>query len=449
VSVGSGAVLPIPDLALVILIAPSGSGKSTFARRHFHPTEIVSSDRCRALVSDDENDQSATRAAFEVLHTIVDKRLELGRLTVVDATNVRLEARQPLVALARKHFCTPVAIVFDLPKAIAHERNQVRSDRTLLPETIRRQHHEMRGSLHGLQREGFREVFVLTSPHDVDAAAIERHPLPTNRVDDHGPFDIVGDVHGCFDELEALLGRLGYSVTLEPDGATGPRYVARHPGGRRVIFLGDLVDRGPGITKVLRLAMDMVGDGAALCLPGNHDMKLLRKLNGRDVQISHGLAESLEQLAQEPATFVPRVRAFLESRVSNYLLDGGQLAVAHAGVKAEMQGRDSSRVRDFALFGETTGERDEYGLPVRLNWAAGYHGRATVVYGHTPVVRPEWQNNTINIDTGCVFGGALTALRYPEREIVSVPARRLYARSAKPFLETPQRSTVPRTLPQT
>jgi len=179
--------------------------------------------------------------------------------------------------------------------------------------------------------------------------------------------------------------------------------------------------------------MDMVRSGAALCVPGNHDMKLVRKLRGKDVQIAHGVADSLEQLEGEPAGFKEQVASFLDDLVSHYVLDDGKLVVAHAGMKAEMQGRGSGKVRDFALYGETTGETDEFGLPVRYNWAAEYRGRAMVVYGHTPLPEPEWLNRTINIDTGCVFGGKLTALRYPEKELVSVPAARAYAHSAKPI----------------
>ena len=98
--------------------------------------------------------------------------------------------------------------------------------------------------------------------------------------------------------------------------------------------------------------------------------------------------------------------------------------VAHAGLKESYHGRSSGRVRSFALYGDTTGETDEYGLPVRYPWAQEYRGRAMVAYGHTPVPTAEWVNNTICLDTGVVFGGSLTALRYPEREIVSVPAER-------------------------
>ncbi|MGH2355677.1 MAG: polynucleotide kinase-phosphatase, partial [Chloroflexota bacterium] len=425
--------ITLPELSLVVLIGVSSSGKSTFARQHFRPTEVLSSDACRALVSDDENNLEATADAFEVLHFIAGKRLAAGRLTVVDATNVQLEARRPLVALARAHDCLPVAIVFDVPEKLCQERSRQRPDRDFGRHVIRRQHEQLRRSLRGLQREGFRHVFVLTSPEAVDAATVERQPLWTNRKEEHGPFDIVGDVHGCFDELIELLDRLGYQVTTSPDDGGGPRYRVRHPDGRKIVFLGDLVDRGPNTPEVLHLVMEMVAAGAAFCVPGNHDVKLLRKLRGRDVQVTHGMAETLAQLAPQPAEFKEAVAAFIDGLVSHYVLDSGRLVVAHAGMKEAMQGRASGRVRDFALYGETTGETDEFGLPVRLNWAADYRGKALVVYGHTPVEVPEWVNNTLNVDTGCVFGGRLTALRYPERALVSVPAARTYYAPARPL----------------
>lgn len=417
--------IALPELALVLLIGPSGAGKSTFARTCFKPTEVLSSDACRGLVADDETDQSATNDAFDVLHYIARKRLAAGRLTVIDATNVQLEARRPLLALAREFHVLPVAIIFDLPEELCYERNRHRPDRSFGPQVIRRQIRDLRRSLPGLQREGFRNVFVFSSPDQIAAATIERQPLWNNRRHECGPFDIIGDVHGCYAELVELLGRLGYQASSSPAFA--------HPAGRKAIFLGDLVDRGPDSAGVLRLVMTMVAAGSALCVPGNHDMKLLRKLRGNDVRITHGLAETLAQLDHEPPAFVAQIVAFLTSLVSHYVLDGGRLVVAHAGMRQEMQGRGSSRVRDFALYGETTGETDEFGLPVRYNWAAEYRGSAIVVYGHTPTPEPEWLNRTINIDTGCVFGGKLTALRYPERELVAVAARQAYAQPSRPL----------------
>jgi protein phosphatase len=430
--------LQIPQLALIALIGPSGSGKSTFARKHFLPTEVLSSDACRGLVSDDDNDQAATNDAFEVLHFIAAKRLALGKLVVVDATNVQPEARKGLVELARKYHVVPVAIVFNLSEKICHQRNGTRGDRSFGPHVIRNQISQLRRSLRGLPREGFRYVFEFSLPEEVEAATIERVPLWTDKRGERGPFDIIGDVHGCAEELEQLLVALGYEATPLEDGLwSGPRY--SHPAGRKAIFVGDLVDRGPRVLDVVRIVRNMVQAGAALCVPGNHDIKLLKKLQGRQVQITHGLAESLAEIDALPPgdareAFCADLLKFLDGLVSHYVLDDGQLVVAHAGMKAELQGRASMRVRDFAVYGETTGETDEFGLPVRYNWAAEYRGRATVVYGHTPVPEPEWLNHTINIDTGCVFGGKLTALRYPERELVSISAARMYCEPARPLL---------------
>jgi protein phosphatase len=422
-----------PELALVVLVGSSGSGKSTFARRHFRPTEVISSDYCRGLVADDENDQSATSAAFEVLHFIAGKRLAAGRLTVVDATSVRPEDRKPLVALARQHHMLPVALVFDLPESVCRERNRARPDRDFGDHVIRNQHNQLRRSIRGLQGEGFRHVTVFRSVEEVDAATLVRDPLWNNKKSEMGPLDIIGDVHGCYDELRELLLSLGYTIDATAEG--WPRVA--HPEGRKAVFVGDLVDRGPKTPDVLKLVMASVKNKSAYCVAGNHDVKLVRKLNGRNVKLTHGLAESVAQLEGETAEFRSEVRDFLDRLVSHYVFDGGQLVVAHAGLREEMHGRGSGAVREFAMYGETTGETDEYGLPVRYDWAADYRGRAAVVYGHTPVPYADWLNNTICIDTGCVFGGKLTALRYPERQLVSVQAQKVYYEPARPLDPVP------------
>jgi protein phosphatase len=433
--------ISLPDLSLVVLIGPSGSGKSTFARKHFLPTEVLSSDACRAFVSDEENNQAVTKEAFEVLHFVAAKRLALGRLTVIDATNVQPEGRRPLVALARQYHCLPVAIVLNMTEKVCHDRNRLRDDRTFGPHVVRKQHSLLRRSLRGLAKEGFRYIFELQNPEEVEAATVERVALYNDKRNEFGPFDIIGDVHGCCDELEALLHQLGYELgepgALATGGATGVATYS-HPQGRKAVFVGDLVDRGPRILDTVRLVRNMVTSGSAFCVIGNHDLKLMRKLRGQNVQILHGNAQSLAEIDAVPSEskelFCKDLADFLDGLVSHYVFDRGKLVVAHAGMKEEMQGRASMRVRNFGLYGETTGETDEFGLPVRQNWAAEYRGSAMVVYGHTPVPEPEWLNRTVNIDTGCVFGGKLTALRYPEKEFVSVPAARTYCEPARPFL---------------
>ena len=425
-------VIKIPDLSLVVLIGATGSGKSTFAAQHFRPTEVISSDFCRGLVSDDQNDQSATSDAFEVLHFIAGKRLAAGRLTVVDATSVQPAARKSLIELARKHHVLAVAIVLDVPADVCAARNAGRADRTFGAHVLRQQQAQLRRGLRGLRKEGFHREFVLSGEAEIAAAVLEREPLWNDRRSDHGPFDIIGDVHGCFDELAELLTELGY--TVDPGGGS-----ARHPDGRTAVFLGDLVDRGPATPAVLRLVMGMAAEGSGLSVAGNHEVKLVRALRGRNVSSSHGLAESLAQLAAEPPEFTGQATAFMDRLVGHFVLDDGKLVVAHAGLPAAMHGRASAAVRAFSLYGDTTGETDEYGLPVRYPWATEYRGQAMVVYGHTPVRQADWVNGTICVDTGCVFGGALTALRYPERELVSVPARAVYYEPVRPLAGGPAR----------
>ena len=397
-----------------------------FAAKHFATTEIVSSDQCRALVGDDETDQAVTGPAFALLHDIIDKRLEVGRLTVVDATSVKAEDRKSLVQLARKWDVLVSAIVFDLPLSVCLERNAARADRQTPEHSIKRQHKAMRRSTKWLRKERFNRVYTIGSVAELDAVELKRTKLWTDRRNDTGPFDIIGDIHGCDEELRNLLLELGYDTTVSP---------IAHPDGRRVIFLGDLVDRGPGTPEVLDIAMSMVEAGTALCILGNHENKLGRALAGRNVTVSHGLAESLAQIDTRPPEFRQQVADFIDGLVSHYVLDGGRLVVAHAGLPERYHGRASGRVRSLALYGDTNGETDEYGLPVRYPWADEYRGKASVVYGHTPVPSAGWVNNTICLDTGSVFGGELTAMRWPEKELVSVPAVREHYEPVRPLVE--------------
>ncbi|MFJ3232098.1 polynucleotide kinase-phosphatase [Streptomyces sp. NPDC086787] len=417
----TGRTLPVTDLSLVVLVGASGSGKSTFARRHFKPTEVISSDFCRGLVSDDENDQGATKDAFDVLHYVAGKRLAAGRRTVVDATSVQQDSRRQLIDLAKKHDVLPIAIVLDVPEEVCAERNAARTDRADMPRRVIQRHiRELRRSLRQLEREGFRKVHVLRGVAEVEGATVVTEKRFNDLTHLTGPFDIIGDIHGCASELESLLGKLGYA-----DGV--------HPEGRTAVFVGDLVDRGPDSPGVLRRVMSMVGSGNALCVPGNHENKYGRHLKGRKVQHTHGLAETIAQMDEESEEFRAEVRRFLDGLVSHYVLDGGKLVVCHAGLPEKYHGRTSGRVRSHALYGETTGETDEFGLPVRYPWAEDYRGQAAVVYGHTPVPDATWLNNTICLDTGAVFGGKLTALRWPERQLVDVAAEQVWYEPTRPL----------------
>ena len=419
--------IEIPELCVVALVGVSSSGKSTFAKTHFKSTEVLSSDYFRALVSDDENNQAVTPHAFDALYYVANKRLELGLLTVIDATNVQAHARKQVLRLAKEQNCLAVAIVLDIPEKTIRERNEKRPDRTLTGNIIARQTSQLRQSIRQLQREGFRYVHILSGEDEIANVEIVRTPLWNNKKDVTGPFDIIGDIHGCYDELCELLTKMGYVVDAE-------NFTANHPENRKVIFLGDLCDRGPKNIEVLRLAMNMVQEGA-FCVAGNHDAKLLKKLRGANVQLTHGLDKTVEQLEAQDSEFIERVKIFLDGLISHYIFDGGRLAVSHAGLKEKYQGRSSGYVRQFCLYGETTGETDEYGFPVRLPWANEYRGKALVVYGHIPSPEAQILNNTACIDTGCVFGGSLSAYRYPEKEIVQVKAKQVYYASVKPFLD--------------
>ena len=427
-------VIEIPELCVLALVGVSGSGKSTFAGRHFKPTEVLSSDYFRALISDDENNQLVTAQAFETLYYIAGKRLEQGKLTVIDATNVQKDARASVLRLAKEHDCHAAAIVLDISEKVCRERNEQRADRSFGGHVIKQQSEQLRRSVRNLKKEGFRFIYILRGEDEISAAEIIRKPLWSNKKDESGPFDIIGDVHGCYDELCALLSKLGYSVDKEKQDAV-------HSENRKAVFLGDLCDRGPKNIEVLRLVMNMVRNGSAYCIAGNHDMKLLKKLRGSDVQLTHGFDITASQLIEQSEDFLAEVRSFLDGLRSHYVFDSGKLVVAHAGLKEKYQGRGSGRVRSFCLYGETTGETDEFGLPVRLPWANEYRGKALVVYGHVPSPDVERVNNTFCIDTGCVFGGMLTALRYPEKEIVQIDAEREYYVPVKPLHETPRHQT--------
>ena len=363
--------IEIPELCLVVLMGAAGAGKSTFAAARFKSTEVVSSDLCRALVADDEDDQAATPAAFEVLHLIASLRLRRRRLTVVDAVDARPRDRRPLLELAAERDCAAVAVVLGLPEELCVGRDRLRPGRTVGARVIAEQHAAVERSLPGLREEGFAAVHVLRTPEEVEAAKVRRIPLPVNRRWERGPFDVIGDVRGRLDALLGLLDRLGYPVERGP---AGDPVVAAHPDARRAVFVGDL-----GGAAVARLVRDLVEGGVALAVRGDEDDGLAGRLPGPD-------------------------SAFLRGLPSHLVLAGGTLVVAHAGIRADMQGRDSPRVTAFCLRAEP-------------GWDAGYRGRAVVVHGHDSASCPRWVGRT----AGVGVARALTALRFPERQFVTAP----------------------------
>jgi len=411
-----GILIDIPHKGLVVLAGPAGSGKSTLAAVHFEPDEIVSTDECRAMVGRGEADMQASPRAFELFYTLIAARLAEGRLVVADSTALAPGTRRRLLALARRHELPATLVVLAASLETCLRRNAHRSRR--VPEQVIHRHvRQLEELLTHLDDEGFDHVYVL--PDEAlrrGDVRIRRVPLPVERPET-GPFDIIGDVHGCFLELVELLERLGYRRQ---------GHVMAHPGGRQAVFLGDLTDRGPYSVSTILFVEAMVRAGAALYVPGNHCRKLYRWLTGHRVLLQHGLERTVREFEALPAPLrrdvSDRFRRLYEQAPPYMILDGGRLVVAHAGIKESMIGRMSRRITNFCLFGDVTGERTPDGLPVRRDWARDYRGQALVVYGHTPVETPVLRCNTINIDQGCVFGGFLTAFRYPEGEIVQVRA---------------------------
>lgn len=412
------AGISLPATTLLVLCGSPGCGKSSFASKNFKDTMIVSSDHCRALVSDSETKMASSREAFKLFRYTIERRLSLNRFTVADSTAITRRARGELLRLARKYGFHVALLIFNIPTEICLERNSGRDRRVIRP-VIARMQRMLRHTMKVVHQEGFDSVHVLSEESLVDASTgieIRRHEVTLP-----GPFDIIGDVHGCLEELKQLLEKLGYRKQFD---------YYYHPGGRKAVFLGDITDRGPYSLKSFWLVKGMVDSGNALCVAGNHCRKLSRYLEGRNIKIGHGLEKTVAEIEDLPENerqnFREEFLQFYNDAPPYLILDGGRLVVSHGGIKEEMIGKASGRVKNFCLFGDATGEVTSNGLPVRRDWALEYGGKALVVYGHTPVPEAVFINNTIDIDQGCVMGGKLSALRYPEREVVQVKALHTY-----------------------
>ena len=407
--------LSVYEPSLIVLCGPAGAGKSTFAHRHFSPTEILNADVMRGLLCDDVNDQDHNEQVFEVLHRIAEIRLQNGLCTVIDATNLETAARLPLRRLA-KHARLPThLVIIEADLELIRRRNSER-DREV-GEGVLRRHMQLLEELEpSLSKERWGRIDKLDA-RALSEVRVKRCPLPPIQFSLTGPFDVIGDVHGCLSELRTLLDRLGYTE----DGS--------HPDGRRPVFVGDLVDRGPDSVGVLKLVLSWLEQDRALLVPGNHDDKLYRWLQGRAVKVQGGLkttvAEWQELSAPEERLLRSRFMAAMEAAPSYLWLDEGRLLVSHGGLEERDHGRVGDAVRAFCLFGKTTGKVID-GFPERLDWAADYEGDPAVVHGHVPVRTAQWRNRVADIDLGVVFGGKLCAMRWPEETFVTVPAERVW-----------------------
>jgi len=417
------AGISLPRTTLLVLCGTPGCGKSTFASRYFKNTMIVSSDQCRFLVSDSETNMAASREAFKLFRFTIERRLSLGRFTVADSTAITRRARGELLHIGRKYGFNVTLLIFNIPEETCLARNAGRDRRVIRP-VIARMQKMLQQTLQVAHKEGFDNVHVI-SEKDLNNPAFKIE-IRNHEVTLPGLFDIIGDIHGCYHELVMLLDKLGYRNRFN---------YYTHPAGRKAVFLGDLTDRGPRNLDSFRLVKAMVDSGNALYVPGNHCRKLSRYLEGRNIKIAHGLEKTVAEikaLPEDEREFFKEEFLKLYHEAPPYLiLDRGKLVITHGGIKEDMIGKVTARVKNFCLFGDATGEVTEGGLPVRRDWAQTYRGNALIVYGHTPVPEAVFVNNTINIDQGCAMGGKLTALRYPELEVTQIPALDIYYENPK------------------
>jgi len=427
--------------ALIVLVGVSGAGKSTWATRHFAPETVLSSDAVRAELTGDPADQSANDEVFARLEQMARVRLAARHLTVIDATNVRPADRARWIDLANRAHLPVYAVVFSPEAAQCERQAAARTSRPVSAEIVREQWalfseaglHARAGAHDTLKSEGFTDSAWSDTPATLEPP--QWQPLACDQRGERGPFDIIGDVHGCFDELRALLSKLG--AEIEPDKSFAGYRMTAPPAGRRLVYVGDLVDRGPASAQVVAFVRQSVADGFALCVKGNHDLKAARWFAGRDVKTSHGLAATIASYTSASSAEKSAAHTFLANLPTHLWLDEGRLAVAHAGIFPPMLGGSSGAERSMCLFGDTSGEKDEYGLPIRRNWALEHDGSVKVVYGHTPLYEPQIVHNTVCIDTGCCFGLRLSAYRYPEAEVVSVPANAQYYSPPRPIPGAP------------
>ncbi len=364
--------IELADYSMIILIGASDSGKEEFARRHFFDYEI-----------NDTDAGNFTRT-----------------LQVMCGDWLEAEKRREILKQAKiKHYMR-LAIAF-MP-----DENEQQSDADL-----RLQHHTMQNIEKRLNEEGYDRIYYLHK-EDLPEVQVERIKLEFDKKDESGPFDIIGDVHGCYDELVRLIRKLGYRQN--EDG------ICHHPENRKLVFVGDVVDRGDNSLDTLRLIMKLCHDRTAYMVLGNHDDRLRRFLKGNAIEIKHGLETTAAEMERVSKEEKESIISFLEELPTYYLFDEGNLACVHAGIKEKYLGKYSKSIRQFCLYGLTTGEINEIGQPVRLDWAEDYKGDTIIVYGHTPYLYVYKRNNAYCVDTGCVFYNRLSALRYPEMTVVDV-----------------------------
>lgn len=409
-------MISIPEFSLVIMIGGTGSGKTTFVNKHFSPDEIISSDTIRKMITGAEGNEDNT-VVFSYMNTIISERLKRKLTTVVDATHLNEESRHDMIMLAKKYYALPIAFVMNtsLTKCLENNNNRVDSR----PEYVVRNHNRIARSLYP-KYEGFSQIEKIDYENDY---IISRHVLRNNKKSVHGPFDIIGDIHGCYDELIDLMKKCGYIIKIHQ----GPHRIIHtiyHLDGRKLVFLGDLCDRGPKIMESMFLVMDIVNSEMGYCVRGNHDQRFLDYLEGKEVSHTHGFKETIEQLSVydgHKRDIHMELKKFFSTMNSYILFDDGKLVASHCGIDKNMIGGAGIMVSNRCVFGNT-----RLTAKKRYEWIYENDTKALQVFGHLSVMDSKFINNAICLDNGCVYGYKLTALKYPELSLVSENAHSIH-----------------------
>lgn len=438
----------LPYAGIVLLVGTSNSGKSTFLKKLIEnkqilPSEVVSSDDFRILVSDsdfidwtqkprDESDslynqyQKISEEAFSLMDLTIEKRCKLNKLTFVDATNLFSEDRKKYITIARKHHVPIVAIVMDVEQDVLLERDKIR-DTPRGKQKINQQYQTFKRERRFIKKEGYLATyFILNNTDYIEIIRKSNNPI---EIEVKNGIDIIGDIHGCYQEFLKLLVKLGYEINEKG------YYV--HPAGRKFLSLGDIMSRGPKSLETMQFFLRHVKKGLAYMIDSNHGWKIARWLEGKKVTLNHGdeLVEEefkhfKEQYGEEHTLELKQsLKELLLNAPSHYILTKNHvptLVCTHAGIKDEFIGKQSIDISDFCRYGDVDGF-DEEGKPIRRDWSIHHKSNILIVWGHDPKPKPLIINNTINIDQGVVFGGELTAIRYPEKEYVSVQALENYS----------------------